>query len=170
MNSKLKKLIYMALLTANALTIFMVEAQIPVPVPIPGVKLGLANIITVYSMFSLGSIPTLMILIARILLGAIFSGRVISLLYSLGGGLLCYSIMLVMRKFLTTRQIWICSVIGAIFHNIGQILVAMAVTGTVSIIAYFPILMVSGIISGFFTGHCAQILVTRLGGKFEFRI
>ena len=74
-NLKTKKLTLMALLTAIALTIFMVEAQIPVPIAIPGVKLGLANIITVYAVFVLGAGDALLILVARIVLGAMFPGR-----------------------------------------------------------------------------------------------
>ena len=87
MKRSTKQLTLMALLTAIALAIHVAEAQIPAPVPIPGVKLGLANIVTVWAMFSLGPGPALMILVARILLGSLFSG-VMSLLYSLAGGLL----------------------------------------------------------------------------------
>ncbi|MDR0839224.1 MAG: Gx transporter family protein [Oscillospiraceae bacterium] len=163
--NKIALMTYSAVLTAIALTIFMVENQIPALVPVPGVKLGLANIVTVYAMYSVGPAPAFMILIVRILLGGIFSGRIVSLLYSLCGGLLCYLAMLAMRKLLAPKQIWICSVIGAVFHNLGQILAAMAVMGTVSIIVYLPILLVSGIIAGFFTGQCAQLLVKWLGAK-----
>ena len=86
-----------------------------------------------------------------------------TLFYSLGGGLVCYTVMLVLRKLVTKRQIWVCSVIGAIAHNIGQICVAIWITKTPALICYLPILMVSGIISGFFTGLCAQFLVNRMG-------
>jgi len=159
---KVKRLVYIAMLTAVALIIFMIEAQIPSLVPIPGVKLGLANIITVYAMFTLGPASTLMILLCRVFLGSIFSGQVITLFYSLGGGLLCYLSMLLMRKILTQKQIWVCSVIGAIFHNIGQIIVAVLITRTPGIVAYLPILLVTGIIAGVFTGICAQFVVHRL--------
>lgn len=73
----------LALLTAIALTIFMVEAQIPVAVPIPGVKLGLANIVTVYTVFALGAGDALLVLVSRVFLGAVFSGQMMTLLYSL---------------------------------------------------------------------------------------
>lgn len=76
----------MALLTAIALTIFMAEAQIPVPIPIPGIKLGLANIVTVYAVFALGPGDALLILVARVFLGAVFSGQMMTLFYSLGAG------------------------------------------------------------------------------------
>lgn len=156
-----KRLTLMAMLTGVALTIFIVELQIPELVPIPGVKLGLANIITVYAMFLLGPGDTACIMISRILLGSIFSGRVMSLLYSLSGGLLCYCAMLFMRKIVTKKQIWACSVLGAIAHNIGQITVAIFITQTTALLLYLPVLMISGIISGTFTGLCAQFVINR---------
>ena len=84
----------MALLTAIALTIFMAEAQIPNPIPIPGAKLGLANIVTVYAMFVLGPRDTLMILLARVFLGSVFSGQMMTFWYSMAGGLACFAVML----------------------------------------------------------------------------
>ena len=156
-----KQLAHMALLTAIALAIHVAEAQIPAPVPIPGVKLGLANIVTVYAMFCIGPGPALMILVARIVLGSLF-GSVMSLFYSLAGGLLCWCVMLLLRRVLTRKQIWVASVIGAVFHNIGQILVAIVVTGTPAIVSYLPILLLSGIAAGLFTGFAAQFLVNRM--------
>ena len=110
------------LLTAIALTIFMVEAQIPVAVPIPGVKLGLANIVTVYTVFALGAGDALLVLLCRVFLGAVFSGQMMTLLYSLGGGLLCWLAMVGLKQMLTVRQIWLCSPLAAICHNLGQLL------------------------------------------------
>lgn len=160
-----KKLTRMALLTAISLVIFMVEAQIPNPVPIPGVKLGLANIITVYAMFALGPASTLMILLCRVFLGSVFSGQLMTFFYSLAGGLLCYASMLVLRKIVSEKQIWVCGAIGAVFHNIGQILVAIIITKTPGVAAYLPFLLISGVLTGIFTGSCAQMVVNRLNKK-----
>ena len=157
-----KRLTHMAILTVVALTIFIVELQLPNLTPIPGVKLGLANIITVYAMFVLGPADTICIMIARILLGSLVSGQMMSLFYSLAGGLFCYLVMLVMRRLFTAKQIWICSVLGAVAHNIGQITVAILITQTPALICYLPILMVAGIIAGVFTGLCAQLVVNKL--------
>ena len=159
-----KQLSLMALLTAIALAIHVAEAQIPAPIPVPGVKLGLANIVTVYAVFTMGPGPALMILVARILLGSLFSG-VMSLFYSLAGGLLCFAVMLLLRRVLSKKQIWIASVVGAVFHNIGQILVAIVVTGTPAIVSYLPILLLSGIAAGLVTGVAAQYLVNRMEKK-----
>ena len=152
-----------AVLTAVALTIFMIEAQLPNLVPIPGVKLGLANIVTVYAMFLMGPADTLCILLCRVFLGSLFAGQLMTLFYSLGGGLLCYAVMLVLRRLVTQRQIWVCSVLGSIAHNIGQITVAILLTHTPGLLAYLPVLMISGILAGLFTGLCAQYLVNRMG-------
>ena len=158
----MKRLTRMGLLTALALIIFTVEAQIPPLVPVPGVKLGLANIITVYAIFCLGPRDTLMILLCRVFLGSVFSGQMMTLAYSLSGGLLCYLAMLGMRKLVTENQIWVCSVIGAVAHNIGQILAAIAIAQTVQLLVYLPVLLISGIAAGLITGLAAQFTIQRL--------
>ena len=157
-----KELTRMALLTAVALIIFMVEAQIPPPVPVPGVKLGLANIVTVYAMFALSPAQALAILVCRVFLGSVFSGQMMTLFYSLGGGLLCWCVMLLLRRVLTQKQIWVAGVFGAVVHNLGQILVAIALTRTPGLIVYLPVLTVSGILTGAFTGTAAQALIDRM--------
>lgn len=162
-----KRLTRMALLTAAAMGIFIVELQIPSLTPVPGVKLGLANIITVYAMFALGPADTACILLSRILLGSMFSGQMMSLAYSLAGGGMCYLVMLLLRRVFTRKQIWVCSVFGALAHNVGQIIAAILIARTEALIWYLPVLMVSGIIAGTFTGLCAQFVVDRFPkGKF----
>jgi heptaprenyl diphosphate synthase len=116
-------------------------------------------------MFLLGPADTLAILIVRILLGSIFSGQMMSLIYSLSGGFLCYLVMLIMRKIVTKKQIWVCSVVSAIAHNIGQMAAAILVTSTPNLIIYLPVLMISGVIAGLFTGLSAQFLVNRVDIK-----
>lgn len=152
-----------AVLTAVALAVFLIEMQIPAFVPIPGVKLGLSNVVTLFAMFAIGPVDALLILLARILLGGIFSGQAISLLYSLAGGILCYSVTLLMRRVVTQRQIWVCGVLGAVAHNVGQLAVAVAVTRTAALIYYLPVLTVSALLTGLFTGLLAQFLNARLG-------
>ncbi len=162
MKQPVRRLCFDALLTAIALTIFVIEMHIPLSVGIPGVKLGLSNIVTVAAIFLLGPVDAAGILFARILLGGIFTGQILALWYSLAGGLLCYLSMLVTHKLLDTSQIWLASVIGAVFHNAGQLLAAVAVTRTLAVFWYFPILMVSAILAGLFTGVAAQFTVRRL--------
>ena len=158
---KVKKLTVMALLCAIALTIFMIEAQIPPLVPIPGVKLGLSNIVTVFAVFVLGPAEAAVILFGRIFLGAVFAGNFSSILYSASGGLLAILVTIGLRKLLTPQQLWIAGCLGAIAHSIGQMAMAVLVTGTVSIAVYLPIMIVCSIVTGIFTGLCAQLLVKR---------
>ena len=159
---KLKQMTTNAVLTAIALTIFMIEAQIPSLVPIPGVKLGLANIITVFALFAFTPRDAFLIMFVRVFLGSVFSGQISTLLYSFGGGLLCFAALLLMKRVISLKQLWVASVVGAVFHNIGQILVAVLVTGTPGIVVYLPVLMVSGIIAGCFTGFCAQFVYNKM--------
>ena len=94
---RVKRLTRCALLTAIALAIFVLEAQIPIPFPVPGMKLGLSNIITLFALFSFGWKDALAIVVIRILLGNLASGQVMALLYSLGGGLLSFAGMALLR-------------------------------------------------------------------------
>lgn len=151
-----------ALLTAVALIIFIVELQIPSPIPFPGVKLGLANVVTLYAFFAYGPKDTACILLARILLGCTFSGQVIALLYSLAGGFLCFAVTFFLSKIVSEKQIWVCGVFGAIAHIIGQMIVAVLLTGTLTIISYLALLLLSAIITGLLTGFCSQITYIKL--------
>ena len=157
----LKKLTELALLTALALIIFVIELHFP-DIAIPGVKLGLANIITVWAVFHYKPSEVCMILFCRILLGAIFTGNISALLYSVSGAVMCLLAMLVLRHILDEKYIWLCSMIGAVFHNIGQITAAMIILQSAAVISYFPILAISGSIAGLFTGLCTQNLLHRL--------
>lgn len=154
-----KKLTYMAMLTTISLIIFIVELRIPTLAPIPGMKLGLANIITVYAVYTLSAKETGMILFGRILLGSMFSGNISALIYSISGAVLCLLGMLILRKMIGKEQLWLCSIFGAIFHNIGQTAAAVFVMKTTAVIAYLPFLLVSGCIAGLFTGLCATFIV-----------
>lgn len=160
---KTKKLSLMALLTAIALIVFVIEAQIPPLVPIPGVKLGLANMITLVAMVILGRKEAGAILVVRILMGSMFAGGVSGFMFSVAGGLLAYIVMICLVGVFPIKLMWVVSIFGAIAHNIGQLAVAVWVSGTPSIIVYGPALMASGIITGAFTGVCAYYLVQALG-------
>ena len=166
-----KNLALCAVLTALALGLSTLENLFPVSlvVPLPGIKLGLANIVTVYAMFALGPRDTLLILVSRVFLGSLFAGGS-TFLYSLAGGLLCYAAMLVMRKFLTVKQLWVCGAIGSIFHNLGQMAVAVWIAKTVGLVMYLPFMIRPGIIAGVFTGLAAQFLLARVGERLKLDI
>ena len=158
---KTNKLTRMALLTAIALTIFMVEAQIPPVVPLPGVKLGLSNIVTVFAVFALGPKQAASILFCRIFLGSIFAGNFSSILYSASGGTLAIFTTILLRKVLKNNQLFIAGSLGAVAHSIGQMIMAVIMTGTPAIAVYLPALVAISIVTGMFTGLCAQFLVNR---------
>lgn len=158
---KTKRLTLMALLCAIALTIFMVEAQLPALVPLPGVKLGLSNIVTVFAAFALGPGEAAAILFVRIFLGAVFSGQMSTILYSGAGGLCAILVTIALRRVLTRKQLWVAGSLGAIAHSCGQMAVAVWITGTVGIMIYLPVMILCSIVTGLFTGLCAQFLVDR---------
>lgn len=156
-----KKLTQLAMLTGIALIIFVIELQIPNPFPIPGIKLGLANIITVYAVCRYRAAEVMMIVFCRIFLAAVFSGNMMALAYSFSGSVLCLTGMLLLRKVIDKNHIWIASVFGAILHNIGQIVIAVLIMGK-SALVYLPFLLVSGCLAGAFTGGCAQLISRRM--------
>ena len=158
---KTKKLTLLALLSAIALTIFLVEAQIPALVPIPGVKLGLANIVTVFTVFVLGPREGAAVLFVRIFLGAVFAGNFSTIFYSAAGGVCAIGVTILLRKILTNKQLWVAGCLGAVAHSIGQMAMAVLLTGTPSLAVYLPVMIAISIVTGLFTGLCAQFLVNR---------
>lgn len=157
-----KKLCTLALLTAAALVIFVAEAQIPPVIAVPGVKLGLSNIIVLLTMYLYGRREGAIVLGLKIVLGSVFSGQLMSFFYSAAGGLLCMAVMSLLKGVLTEKQIWATSAFGAAAHNIGQLIVAIAILGTEKLVWYLPVLLASGIVTGLFTGLCAQLALPRI--------
>lgn len=160
--AKTRKLALMALFVAIALTIFMIESQLPPIAPIPGVKLGLANVVTLAAMLILGRKEAGAILAVRILMGAVFAGSPASLLYSAAGGFLAYLVMCVTVKRFAENQLWIVSALAGMAHNAGQLLACVLVVQTPGVFAYAPILAASGVITGCFTGFAAMYLTRAL--------
>ena len=158
---KARKLTLMAMLTAIALTIFMIEAQIPALVPIPGIKLGLANIVTVFAVFALGPREAASILFVRIFLGAVFAGNFSTIFYSGAGGACAILVTIGLWKILTSQQLWVAGALGAVGHSIGQMAAAVVITSTPALVVYLPVMILCSVITGLFTGLCAQLLLNR---------
>lgn len=159
---KTRRLTELSLLTAASLIIFIVELRLPDLSAVPGVKLGLANIFTVYAVYSFRAREAAMLLVTRIALGTIFSSNFSALIYSLSGGLLCIAGMLLLKKVIPVNYLWLCSIFGAIFHNTGQMAAAVLLTRSAAVLVHYPTLIVSGCIAGAFTGLCAQYVLKRL--------
>lgn len=158
---KPKKLTLLAMLTAIALTIFMVEAQLPALTPVPGIKLGLSNIVTVFTVFALGPGEGAAVLACRVFLGSVFAGNFSSIFYSAAGGACAILTTIGLRKILTKKQLWVAGCLGAAAHSVGQMAAAIFVTGTPAIAVYLPVMLAASLISGLFTGLCAQFLLDR---------
>ena len=157
--SKTRKLAFMAVLTAAALTVFVIEAQLPTLVPIPGVKPGLANVITLAAMLLLGRREAGAILLVRIIMSAMFVGSPATLMYSAAGGTLAYIAMCALTAAIPEKRLWVTSAVAALCHNFGQLLCCVLIVKTPGVFIYAPILAVSGIITGVFTGFAAMYLV-----------
>lgn len=159
--SKAHRLCFLSLMCALALIIFIVEAQIPVPVAIPGLKLGLANVITLYMLSTCGVSDAFIVLILRIALGSIFAGQAVSLIYSLCGGLLAFAAMTVFLKLSRGENVWFAGVLGAVMHNVGQIAAAVVMYGTLYVAYYLAVLTFCAVATGLLTGITAQLLTKR---------
>ena len=158
---RVKRLTLCALFTTIALAIFVLEAQIPPILPVPGFKLGLSNIVTLLALCALGWKEAAAIVLVRIVLGNFATGQVMAIFYALAGGTLSFLAMKLSMRIVSENQIWVVGVLGGIFHNIGQMLVAVAITNTPSLFVYLPVLLLCGILTGAMTGFCAQILKNR---------
>ncbi len=154
----LKKLTLLSLFTTISLAVYAIESAVPPPVPIPGIKLGLANIVTLVLLRRFRAADALMVLFCRILLSALLFGQALSLLYSLAGGLTSLLVMCIVTRLLQNKQVYLTGAMGGLTHNMGQLLTAYAVTATGGVFAYLPFLALSGVITGLFTGLCSGFL------------
>ena len=161
---KAKKLCLLGLLSAIALTIFMLEAQLPPLLPIPGVKIGLANIVTVFTVFVLGAKEGAAVLAVRVFLGAVFAGNFSTIFYSGAGGACAIALTILLKRVLTLNQRFVAGVLGAVAHSIGQMAAAIVISGTPELAVYLPVMIGISVVTGLFTGLCAQFLVNH-GGR-----
>lgn len=152
----LRKLTVLALYTTLALAVYAVESAIPPLIPLPGIKLGLANIVTLILLQHYTSKDAFLVLTVRLLLSALLFGQVLSLLYSLAGGVFSFAVMYLANRLLQKKLPFLTGALGGLFHNLGQLLAAFAITATAGVFVYLPYLAVSGILAGLFTGLCAH--------------
>ena len=151
----------MGLLTALALILSYVESLIPAFVAVPGVKMGLANIVVVFALYTLGPGEAAIVSIIRVLLSSLLFGSILSLSYSAAGAVISLLSMIIMMK---TKIFGVTSVsvTGGVFHNLGQILVACLVLETDVLLYYLPVLILSGTITGAVIGIASSIVIKRL--------
>lgn len=157
----MKKTAYLGLFLALALICSYIESLIPFYFGIPGVKLGLTNIVVILMLYIMGAKYALMISIARIFLAGLLFGNMFSILYSLAGGLLSFFGMAILKKTGRFKIISI-SAVGGITHNLGQIMVAAAVVENINLFYYYPVLLLAGVVTGVLIGIAAQEILLRL--------
>ncbi len=158
---KTRKLTWLALCVSVAMILSYVESQIPPLTIIPGIKMGLANIAVVFTLYKLGSKEAALISIVRVVLVGLLFGNGASILYSLAGAVLSFLGMLGLKKTGIFSEVAV-SVAGGVLHNAGQIAVACWLLGTNAIAYYLPFLILSGVIAGVLIGLVAAILVKRI--------
>ena len=158
---KTKKLVTLAVTVAVAMRLSFVESRIPPIVPIPGVKVGLANIAVIFALYKMGWREALTVSLVRVVLVALLFGSVVSLAYSFAGALLSLSLMIILRKIGIFTEVAV-SVVGGITHNIGQIFVAFLLLETDVVFYYLPFLLVSGVIAGIGVGAASALLVKKV--------
>lgn len=162
---KTKQVTAYGLLLAVALVLSYLESLLPVMIAVPGVKLGLANLITMLILYQSKCKNAIFFMMVRVTLaGLLFSG-IFGILYSFAGGLMCILAMSVAKRLPIFSVVGV-SVIGALFHNLGQVIVAAFVMETIHIMWYFPVLCISGFVSGILIGILSGIIIKKYNRMF----
>lgn len=161
---KTSKMVYIGLLVAQALVLYIIERTIPVHFITPGAKLGLANLITVIALYTLDSKKdAFLVLFLRLTLSTMFGGNLSSFMYSAAGGILSFLSMVIVKDLFKDKVSIIgVSSAGAIFHNVGQLIIASLIVKNIGVMLYLPILSTIGIGTGIFIGITANYAVAHL--------
>ena len=156
-----RKLTRLALMATFALILSYLESKIPPLVAIPGVKVGLANIVVIFALYKMGLKEAIIVSAIRIFIVAMLFGSPVSMLYSLAGAVLSLAVMFLLKKFTPLGKVAV-SVSGGVMHNVGQIAVASIILDTNVVVYYLPFLILSGTIAGIAVGTAGAILVKRV--------
>ena len=152
---------YFGVFTALALIFSYVETLIPINFGIPGIKLGLANLIIIIALYKMSVKEAYALSVVRVVLAGFIFGNLFSIIYSLAGGLLSLTVMTILKK--TDKfSLFGISMAGGVFHNVGQLIVAILVMENLNIAYYMPVLLISGLITGFMIGLVAGEMLKRL--------
>lgn len=156
---KTKRLTTLALLSAVAIVLSWLDSLIPVSGMLPGAKLGLANVTVLSGLYLLGPGPAAALALFKILLSTFLFGNAFSFFYALAGGVLSFLVMVLLKKHCSVVFV---SLMGGMFHNLGQLAVAAAVLETLGLMAYLPVLLLCGLGAGIAIGVAGGILLRRL--------
>ncbi len=161
---KTKKMVFLGLMVGYSLILYILETYIPNPfiVFFPGAKLGLTNIVTLVSLLIFGFKETFIIVTVRVILSSIFAGPISYLLFSVGGAYLSLILMYLVSRVKGFSTVGV-SIVGAIGHNIGQLLVASVLVENLLMITYLPFMLVTSLVTGFFVGLVSQFCYSKMG-------
>ena len=154
-----RKVTRIGVLVALAMVFSYVESLIPAFVPLPGVKIGLANVVVVFALYTLGFKEALGISITRVVLSALLFGSALSMVYSLAGAIFSLLMMVLFKRFFGTIAV---SVIGAVSHNLAQVATACLILRSSVVAYYLPVLILTAVVSGTILGLVAAIVIERL--------
>ena len=156
------KTAYFGVYISLALILSYVESLIPISFGVPGIKLGLANLVVVIALYKAGKVSyALIVSVIRIILSGFMFGNMFAIIYSLAGGILSFAVMVLLKKK-GSFSIMGVSIAGGVFHNVGQLIVAMIVVESYKIGFYFPVLLISGLITGAVIGIVAGEVLKRI--------
>ena len=158
---KVKKLTSLALTITFALILSYIESKIPPLVAIPGIKVGLANIAVIFTLYKFGIKEAITVSLIRVLLVSMMFGTGVSLVYSISGAILSLSVMIVLKKITPLREVAV-SVCGGVMHNVGQIAAASFMLSTNVVVYYLPFLLLSGTLAGVAVGIVSATLVQKI--------
>jgi len=158
---KTRMLTVLSATVAAAMLLSFIESLIPSFIPVPGVKLGLANAAVIFAMYKLGEAKAAAVSLVRVALSALLFGSAASLIYSLSGAAFSFLLMVVSRRIFKLHTVGV-SILGGVAHNLGQITATAIVMGTASIVYYLPVLIFSGTIAGIAVGLASNELIKRI--------
>ncbi len=159
--NELQRITRIALLTALSLILFILEGFLPLPLPVPGAKLGLAAIVTLIALYLLPARDAALMLTLRIILASAFGGGLAPMIYSLAGGTASFAAMVLLKRY-TQLSIVGISAAGGFLHNMAQLLVAAAVLETTALFVYAPVLGIVGIFTGILIGITARGILQKI--------
>ncbi len=160
MLSRSRKTAYTAVFTAIGLILSYLESFIVIPVRVPGIRLGLANIATVIMIWTLGPVYGLLVSILRVVLANLLFGSPVSFIYGFSGAVISFIVMLLMRRL--GFSIYGVSVAGAVVHNCAQIIAASILVGSIYVFTYLPVLTIAGVLAGLIIGFLSYMIISRL--------
>lgn len=161
MKNNTRRLTTLAMMATFALIMSYVESKIPALVAIPGVKVGLANIVVIFVLYKFGLKEAVIISAIRVFIVSMLFGNPVSMIYSLAGATLSLTVMFLLKKFTPLKEIAV-SVSGGVMHNVGQIVVASIILDTNVVVYYLPFLILSGTIAGIAVGTAGALLIKRV--------